>query len=131
MGLKEDYERRKADQKSRDEQKQALVGLGRKTWRHPDRIIRFAWWLAAFTLTLAVVGFIQSWAFIQSERAALYVNIEGIIPNPIAADKTITVAITVFNKGRSQAFITDGRAEVGFYYFDIPDKPTFKKTAYN
>jgi hypothetical protein len=131
MGLKEDYERRKADQKSRDEQKQSLKGFGRKTWRHPDKIIRFAWWLAAFTFSLAVVTLLQSLAFIQSERAVVYVNIEAIIPNPVVADKPISVAITVFNKGHSQAFITDGRAEVGFYYFDIPDKPTFKKTAYN
>jgi hypothetical protein len=93
-------------------------------------MVRWTRAVGVFTGVLAIVGVVQSWAFIQSERAALYVNVEAIIPNPIVADKPITVAITVFNKGRSQAFITDGRAELGFYYYDIPDKPTFKKPIY-
>lgn len=131
MGLKEHYERNRSEEKRRDQDEKALRGFGKRTFRHPDRIIRFTWWVAAFTCGLVCVGFIQAWAFIQSERAALYVNIEAIIPNPVVADKTVTVAITVFNKGHAQAFITDGRAEVGFYYFEIPDKPTFKKPTYS
>ena len=89
-------------------------------------MLRWTGVVGIFTGVLAIVGVVQSWAFIQSERAALYVNIETIIPNPVVADKPITVAITVFNKGHAQAFITDGRAKVGFFYFDIPDKPALR-----
>jgi hypothetical protein len=83
-----------------------------------------------FTIVLAGIGGIQSWAFIQSERAAVYVNIETIIPSPLIADKPVFVAVTVFNNGRSQAFITEGITQLSFYY-KIPDKPEFLKTAFN
>jgi hypothetical protein len=71
MGLKENYERHKSAEKSKKDQEKALKGFGRKTLRHPDRIIRYAWWLGAFTLCLVIVGLFQVWAFIQSERAAI------------------------------------------------------------
>ena len=69
MGTKQDYERKKADKKSQNYRGEPLTGLGKNTFRHPDRMIRFTWWVAVFTFCLACVGFIQVWAFIQSERA--------------------------------------------------------------
>jgi hypothetical protein len=128
MGLKEDYERRKADQKSRDEQKQSLEGFGRKTWRHPDKIIRFAWWLAAFTFSLAAVTLLQSLAFIQSERAALYVNVENVTPLPFIADKPFAIELAYLNIGRAQAFMLEGKANAQVHK-SLPEMPVFEATS--
>ena len=83
-----------------------------------------------FHFRLVGSGGIQAWAFIQSERAAVYVRVEKIIPTPIVADKPLFMAMTVLNNGNSQAIITEGIMQLSFYY-DMPDKPSFLKTAFD
>src|ERR1041384_245575 len=112
MGTKEQYESRKAEYRRRNEHKQAKRGFGGRTWRHPDHIARFTFWVAAFTCCLAVVGFIQAWAFIQSERAAIYPEITRIDPTPVISDRPIAIDITIINSGRAQAFFSEARAAV-------------------
>ncbi len=115
MGLKEEYERHKANHDRRGEQKQALIGFGKRTFRHPDRIVRFTWWVAAFTCALAIVGFIQAWAFIQSERA--FLAVVGLVMDGGPPQEGATIVrffITIKNSGRSTASIDDGAINIRF-----------------
>ena len=61
--------------------------------------------VGVFTAVLAIVGGIQAWAFIQSERSFLYFQVDGISPFPIPADKPLSVGIGVINTGRAQAIL--------------------------
>jgi hypothetical protein len=81
-----------------------------------------------FTGVLVVVGCVQACSFIQSERASVYVNIEQI--SQIAADKPISASLTFINAGRSQAFITKGKATLSFFY-KVPDQPPLKDIPFN
>lgn len=120
MGLKENYERRKADEKDKKKQEQALSGFGRKTFRHPDRIIRYAWWLGAFTLWLVIVGAIQSAAFITSERAIVAVS--AVTINSPGDSSPLIVTIDFKNAGRSTA-----TASVDTFFSDkqLPVEPDY------
>jgi hypothetical protein len=87
FGAIDNYKRRQAERGRREQDIKAKRGLGKRTFRNPDRMVRFTWWVATFTFCLACVAFIQAWAFVQSERAAIYVQINGINPLPIIPDK--------------------------------------------
>ena len=77
-----------------------------------------------FTIVLAGVGGIQAWAFIQSERAAIYPQIDRIDPTPVVADQPIAIDVSIINNGRAQAFFSEARVAVwaGTY---LPDKPNY------
>jgi hypothetical protein len=129
MGAIDDYKRRHAERERRKQDKKATTGLGKKTFRNPDRIIRFTWWVAAFTFCLACVGMIQAWAFIQSERASLYVNINSIEPSPILPARPFSVRMTVVNTGRSQAFIVEQKVKI-WVGLNLPEWPDLSDIKY-
>lgn len=87
-------------------------------------MLRWTRVVAVFTAVLAIVGSIQAWAFIQSERAAVYVQIDGITPLPIIADKPFSVQTGFVNTGRGQAFISAGQINV-WIGKSLPEKPHF------
>jgi hypothetical protein len=65
---------------------------------------RFAGWVARLTLVLCVIGIIQAWAFIQSERAfatLVAINFSG----GLAPNKELALLVEIGNSGRSTAFI--------------------------
>jgi hypothetical protein len=118
----DDYKRRHAERERRMQDIKAKRGFGKRTFRNPDRMVRFTWWVAAFTFCLVCVGFIQAWAFIQSERASLYVNILNIDPFPIEPARPFSIRLSVTNTGRSQAIIVEQKTKV-WVSLNLPEKP--------
>lgn len=105
MGAIDDYKSRHAERERRKQDIKAKVGFGKKTFRNPDRMVRFTWWVAAFTFCLACVGLIQAWAFIQSERA--FLSVTGFqIEGGLTANKPLAFLFGIKNSGRSAATIS-------------------------
>jgi len=82
--------------------------------------------VGVFTAVLAVVGLIQAWAFVESERAFVMVAVTGFGPNGFAANKKFDIVLTVQNGGRSPAFITavSARPYIGN---SLPDVPVYAR----
>jgi hypothetical protein len=59
-----------------------------------------------FTAMLVVVGGIQAWAFIQSERATLAIIKFRVDAYPPTPEDPFTVILTIKNGGKSAATIT-------------------------
>jgi hypothetical protein len=78
--------------------------------------------VAIFTVVLAGVGGIQAWAFIQSERASLYVNILSIEPSPVQPLRPFSIRLSITNTGRSQAFIVEAKPKA-WVSLSLPEKP--------
>jgi hypothetical protein len=70
-------------------------------------VLRWTKVVGVFTGVLAVVGIIQAWAFIQSERSFVYAYADSISPNQVTPDQPFQVTIAVRNDGKSEAFISD------------------------
>jgi hypothetical protein len=107
MGAKEEYERRKAEQARRDQERVAKRGFGKNHFRHPDRMVRFTFWVAAFTFCLAGVGFFQAWAFIQSERAFVGLDAIQLLDGDFIPDAPLRYALVFKNSGKATAFIDE------------------------
>ena len=85
-------------------------------------MLRWTRVVAVFTVVLACVGAVQTWAFIQSERASLYVNILSIEPFPIQPARPFSIRLSVTNTGRSQASIVETKTKV-WVSLNLPEKP--------
>lgn len=85
-------------------------------------MLRWTRVVAVFTAVLASVGGIQTWAFIQSERASLYVNILSIEPSPVQPLRPFSIRLSVTNTGRSQASIVEAKTK-GWVSLSLPEKP--------
>jgi hypothetical protein len=88
-------------------------------------MIRFTWWVAAFTSCLAIVGSIQAYAFIQSERAFLVpisAHFEGFAPS---ADKQLQLWLEIKNSGHSTARIEN--LNVSYFADKLPMTPEYNK----
>jgi hypothetical protein len=85
-------------------------------------MLRWTRVVAVFTVVLACVGAVQTWAFIQSERASLYVNILSIEPFPIQPARPFSIRLSITNTGHSQAFIVETKTKV-WVSLNLPEKP--------
>ena len=85
------------------------AGGWQRTFRHPDRMVRFTWWVAAFTFCLACVGLVQAWAFIQSERSFLSISAARFDGPAVLPENAFKVVFEIRNSGRSTAQVTDFR----------------------
>jgi hypothetical protein len=74
-------------------------------------MVRWTRVVGVFTFVLTIVGGIQAWAFIQSERAAIYVELVRIFPLPVAEKIPLSVDISLINTGRAQAFMSEIRVK--------------------
>ena len=63
---------------------------------------RFAGWVARLTLALCIIGIIQAWAFIQSERAFIALDSMSIVDG-IQTGKPLITSLTFRNSGKSPA----------------------------
>lgn len=88
---------------------------------HDRALVRWTGVVAVFTIVLAFVGGIQTWAFIQSERAAIYPQVERIMP--FEADKTPVIIFSTLNTGKSQAFIVE--IKIKPWIGELPDNPDY------
>lgn len=86
-------------------------------------MVRWTRIVGIFTLVLAVVGGIQTLAFIQSERAALFFNVVTFAPYPFVRDQPMYAQVDAANTGRAQAFIVDEK--IAFHLGLLPEKPTY------
>jgi hypothetical protein len=124
MGTKEQYERRKAEDRRRNENAEPRKGFGKRSWRHPDHVARFTFWVATFTFLLAGIGLIQVWAFIQSERA--FLSIDDILFTPSGpTDRRAIFTIRVKNSGRSTANVKHNVYRVNL---ELPSTPDYYVT---
>jgi hypothetical protein len=92
-------------------------------------MLRWTRVVAVFTAVLACVGGIQAWAFMQSERASLYVNINSIDPSPILPARPFSVRMTIVNTGRAQAFIVEQKVKI-WVGLNLPEKPDLTDIKY-
>jgi hypothetical protein len=127
VGAKEDFQRRNAERERRKQDAKAQKGFGKKTFRNPDRMIRFTWWVAAFTFCLGVIGSIQAYAFIQSERAFLLTisaRFEGLT---LSADKQLQLWLGIKNSGHATAVIEN--LNVSYKFGQPPKTPEYNPDA--
>jgi hypothetical protein len=84
---------------------------------------RFAGWVARLTLVLCVIGGLQAWSFMQSERAFVAlaaINMQG----GVQVGKPLTTSITFKNSGRSPA------TDVTVYFssgVQLPETPAYSQ----
>lgn len=81
-------------------------------------------WLVFFTGVLAVVGGLQFWAFVESERAFLSVinlTINGGFPSP--GERTMRVLVQVKNGGKSTAFVKN--TTIGVRFGKLAEEPDY------
>lgn len=76
----------------------------KRIWRDWEPIEKFNCFLMIFNALLVLVGSIQAWAFIESERATLLVDGFGFFRG-ITADTPITVMFETINSGKSSGKI--------------------------
>jgi len=107
-----DYQARQEARERRQQQKQAAQRFGGKSFRHPDKMVRFTWWVAVFTGCLFCTALIQAWAFIQSERAALSL-IEPVIERGLVSPAPFVFFYKLRNSGRSMAIVTNIAIYIG------------------
>lgn len=81
---------------------------------HEDPVARFTGWVAAFTFVLVIVAVIQSWAFIESERAYLSLTAVQVQGLKLLPGRPLGFTLDIYNGGRSEAFINDSNATVSF-----------------
>jgi hypothetical protein len=127
VGAKEDFQRRNAEHERRKQNVKAQEGFGKKTFRNPDRMIRFTWWVAVCTFCIAIVGGIQAYAFIQSERAFLLpvsAHFEGTMLTP---DKQLELWLEIKNSGHSTAVIDS--LNVSYAADALPTSPNYSRDA--
>jgi len=92
-------------------------------------MVRWTAVVGIFTGVLAVAAAVQGWAFIQSERATIYPQIERISPIPLVSDQPMFVDVTLINSGRAQAFFSEAR--VGMWGGkSLPNKPDFSHSKF-
>ena len=129
MTPKEEYHRRNAEKNRREKEKQALRGFGKRTFRNPDRMVRFTWWVAAFTFSLGCVGVLQAWAFIQSERAFVAVEAINFASGDLVPDQPMAFILTFRNSGKSTAFVDDIVLTdfIATAKDDLPETPVYRK----
>jgi len=97
-----EYKARQKAREARQDEKKAARGFGKATFRNPDRVARFTWWVAVFTGLLFVTAFLQTWAFIQSERAYLSVGNFGFVGG-LNPTNQLALAFKIRNSGKSAA----------------------------
>jgi hypothetical protein len=96
----------------------------RRFYRDYEPIEKFTFWLMLATLGLVAVGGLQVWSFVESERAALTINLTGIEGEKLAVGKPIVVQVSIENSGKGIAFFQDGAVDTRTSQL-IPEKPQY------
>jgi hypothetical protein len=93
-------------------------------------IEQFNCFIALFTALLFCTAAIQTWAFVQSERAFMSVATLNI-PAGLVANKPLEVAVGMRNSGRTTAFIEAFNVTIGFRKSDhsLPPDPRYEPGA--
>jgi hypothetical protein len=80
--------------------------------------------VGVFTAVLAIVGALQFWAFVQSERASLAITSIAAKNLIQAGSETIPLFFTMKNSGRSLAIIKDSVFDA--HFGPLPNIPDYK-----
>ena len=99
-------------------------------FRSLTSIEKFTFVLAIFTVLLALVSCLQVWAFIQSERAFLFV-LTPKFDGGFAPHKPLVLLADIKNSGRSTGFINDFNVTLKVVASNdkLPREPKYKKGA--
>jgi hypothetical protein len=123
MRSEQEYHRRKAEKKRETDKRTAKRGIGRRSFRHPDPIARFTFWVSAFTLFLAFFAAIQTVSFIESERAFVYVEFNSFNSGQLIAGTQTIVNMTNRNTGKSTGFID--AINITWKFGELPSTPQY------
>jgi hypothetical protein len=87
-------------------------------------MLRWTKVVAIFTAVLAIVGALQFWSFVQSERASLsVVGIAFMGGLPQAGTKSIHLVVNIRNSGRSTALVPE--AAFNLRFGSLSDRPDY------
>lgn len=86
---------------------------------------RFAGWVARLTLVLCVIGAIQAWAFIISERAFVFLTPDTLSPSPLQSGKQIVIGISVHNTGKSEGLLLGSNTTFIMLETPLPETPAY------
>jgi hypothetical protein len=93
-------------------------------------MLRWTRVVGAFTAVLAVVGGLQTYAFIQSERAFAALAAIRIGGNEVTPQKAVVLMLEIKNSGKSTAFIENASTTAVFLKASetLPAKPQYMPT---
>jgi|SRR5690242_8648630 hypothetical protein len=95
-------------------------------WRWiPSPITFFTAVLAFFTVVLAISTSIQVWAFIESERAFVNIDIVGVEMGKISEGRPVILNLSVRNSGRETAFMEE--AVISYQLGALPPEPHYAR----
>jgi hypothetical protein len=104
-------------------------------WPHPIRWFsslgstdKFTFAVAIFTAVMSIATCVQVWAFIQSERAFVFM-LSPQFDGDFGPNKALILRSAIKNGGRSTGFITDFNINLKFIALkdSLPPEPSYKK----
>jgi hypothetical protein len=102
----------------------------RMMWRWiPSPITFFTAVLAIFTIVLAISTSVQVWAFIESERAFVTIDIVGVEGGKILEAQPVVLNLSVRNFGRESAFMEE--AVISYQLGALPREPRYVRGILN
>ena len=119
---RENYERRRDAQRQVRMVARPFTGLGKRSFRHPDPSVRFAFGVFVFTGLLFFVAALQAWAFIQSERAFVFPSKTDFSNWPlVVGENPLEMYIEFNNSGKSAAAFKDFTVAISHELDAIPN----------
>ncbi len=97
-----------------------------RIWRGIRRWLKGLGPLECITIVLVIATSIQSWAFIQSERAFIFPTDTNFAQKLVPGIPYIPMYVVVKNSGKSTAIIDEFSAAITH---DLPTVPTYGRTA--
>ncbi len=86
---------------------------------------RFAGWVARLTLVLCIIGAVQTWAFLESERANLTIQNSGPFDFPQKPGVALVVSMAIQNAGKSTARVVENTTNFWLNDSPLPEKPIY------
>jgi hypothetical protein len=83
-------------------------------------------WVAYFTGLLVIVGAIQVWTFIVTERALVTPSKVSLDTTRLAANRPLVINIEVKNSGHTAAFVIDTNITALWTPNELPAKPAYQ-----
>jgi hypothetical protein len=90
--------------------------------------VRRLGFIEIFSGLLVIVGFLQCWIYVVSDRA--YLSLIGIaLSSPPTIGTRIVVRLNVQNVGHATAFVSDANVTADFTVNPLPDRPVYSPGA--
>jgi hypothetical protein len=111
--------------------KKALAGFGRSSFRHPEPSVRFSFGVLIFTGLLFLVAAMQTWAFVQSERAFVVPSKTDFSNWPlVVGENLLEMYIEFKNSGKTAATFEDFTVAISHELDSAPNYSEGQKIAF-